>query len=687
MSHIKLLLIFTLIFMFGGLSLFCAEAADTVHPFTVHDLVAMDRISESQVSPDGKWIVFTLRKTDLEANKGRTDLWLVGSDGKDLRQLTIDPASDSNPCWARDGKKVYFLSSRSSSSQVWCIPVSGGGPVQVTKLPLDVGNLIISPDGEKMAFSMEVFPKCSPAETHKKMEEIKKRQASGRIYESLFIRHWDTWSDGRRSHIFVMPMTGGNPLDVMKDMDADSPSKPFGGTEEFTFTPAGKDLVFTANNSGREEAWSTNFDLFLVPADGSKAPQCLTGNNKAWDTSPVFSHDGKILAYLAMERPGFEADRFRIMLRSMPDGKEWELAPHWDRSPETIAWGAKGKTIYAVAGNLGQKSLFAIDVKTGKVSTVVKEGWVTAVDFAKNRVVYGMSNLRSPVELYSIDKQGKRPKTITAINAPRLALAKMGNYEQFTFKGWNEETVYCYLVRPVDFDPQQRYPVAFLIHGGPQGSFGNQFHYRWNPQPYAGRGYGVVMVDFHGSTGYGQDFSDSISGDWGGKPLEDLKKGLVAALKLYPWLDGDRVAALGASYGGYMINWIAGNWPDRFRCLVSHDGNLDEKMAYFDTEELWFPEWEHGGTPWDNPAGYEKHNPINYVKNWQTPMLIIHGALDFRVVETQGLSTFTALQRKGIPSKLLYFPDENHWVLKPHNSILWHDTVLDWLDQWTKEKK
>jgi dipeptidyl aminopeptidase/acylaminoacyl peptidase len=240
------------------------------------------------------------------------------------------------------------------------------------------------------------------------------------------------------------------------------------------------------------------------------------------------------------------------------------------------------------------------------------------------------------------------------------------------------------MVKPVDFDPAKKYPVAFLIHGGPQGSFGNEFHYRWNPQVYAGAGYGCVMVDFHGSIGYGQAFCDAIRGDWGGKPLVDLQKGLAEALKRYPWMDGERVGALGASFGGYMINWIAGNWSEAFQCLVNHDGNLDERFAYYDTEELWFPEWDHKGTPFDNPENFEKHNPVNYVKNWDTPMLVIHGAHDYRVVETQGFGTFNALQRRGIESKLLYFPDENHWVLKPHNSILWHDTVIGWLDKFLK---
>jgi dipeptidyl aminopeptidase/acylaminoacyl peptidase len=468
-------------------------------------------------------------------------------------------------------------------------------------------------------------------------------------------------------------------------MDADTPSQPFGGPEEIAFTPDSKGIIFTAKNVGHSEAWSTDFDLYLTPIDGGQPPKCLTEDNEALDSQPVFSPDGKMLAYLAMSRPGYEADQSRIVLRDWPNGQKRVLNKDWDRSASAIHWSSDNKALYAIAADAGQESLFSIDTKSGKVHTIAKEGTIHALDVAGGRIVYSLSHMCSPAELYCVRPDGADGKKLTDINRDKVAAARMGDCEQFSLHGWNDEIVYAYTVKPVDFDSAKKYPVAFLIHGGPQGSFGNIFHYRWNPQTYAGAGYAVVMVDFHGSTGYGQAFCDSIRGDWGGKPLVDLQKGLAAALERYPWMDGDRVGALGASYGGYMINWIAGRWPDRFRCLVNHDGNLDERMAYFDTEELWFPEWDHQGTPWDNAAGYEEQNPLTLVGNWKTPMLVIHGGQDFRVPLTQGLGTFNALQRRGIPSKLLYFPDENHWVLKPQNSILWHETVIGWLDQWLKK--
>ena len=659
-------------------------AARETHPFGVHDLVAFDRISDPRMSPDGRRIVFTVSVLDWDQNKRRSDLWLVNADGTGLTKLTQHEAADTSAVFAHDGKAVYFLSTRTGSSQIFKLSLEGGEPQAVTSLPIDVGSFILSPDGAKLALSMEVFPGTTVAQTKKRLDDEGAKKASGKIFDSLFFRHWDTWADGRRSHLFVMPVAGGDPIDVMKAMDADTPSKPFGGTEEYAFTPDGKGLVFTARDVGRQESWSTNFDLFVAPIDASTPPKNLTKANPAWDSNPVFSPDGKTLAYLAMKRPGYEGDRFRIVLRSWPDGKDRVLTESWDRSPGELVWAADGKELYCTSDDIGQHALFAVDAASGKVRTVWGQGHVVAPQVAGGRVVFLLDTLKGPAEVFSIRADGSDKTKITSINDERLATVRLGEPEQYSFKGAAGDTVHGYIVKPVDFDPAKKYPVAFLIHGGPQGSFSNDFHYRWNPQAYAGRGYAAVMVDFHGSTGYGQAFTDAINGDWGGKPLEDLKKGLEAALAKYPWMDGGNVAALGASYGGYMINWIAGNWSDRFKCLVAHDGNLDERFAYFATEELWFPEWEHGGTPWDNPQAYAKHNPVDYVKNWKTPTLIVHGGKDYRVVETGGFASFTALQRMGIPSKFLYFPDENHWVLKPQNSVLWHDTVLDWLDRWTK---
>jgi len=675
-----------------------AQAPAAPHPFDVHDLVAMRRASEPQPSPAGDQVVFALRTTDLDANRGRTNLWRVGMDGSGLRALTPAKGNDSNPRWAPDGRALYFLSTRSGSAQIWRLPASAlalppsteGEAVQVTRLPLDVESFRLSPDGRAFALSMQVFPDCATLACSKQRLDTKaKTKASGELFEHLFIRHWDTWYDGRRSHLFVAPVANppAEPVDLTRGMEADVPSKPFGGPEEYAFAPDGRTIVFSARLAGahnREEPWSTNFDLYQAPVDGSRPPQDLTADNKAWDTRPVFSPDGRSMAYLAMTRPGFEADRYRIMLRSLADGATREVAPGWDRSPDELFFSPDGRTLYATAAQVGQVPLFAIDVATGQARALVGQGSVHEPAWAGGRLVFGLDTIRSPVDLYTIAADGSGMRRLTDLNRDRVAAAAMGDFEPFQFTGAGGDAVHGFLVKPAGLVEGKRYPVAFLIHGGPQGSFHNEFHYRWNPQVYAGAGYAVVMIDFHGSTGYGQAFTDAISKDWGDKPLQDLQKGLAAALAKSPWMDGDRVCALGASYGGFMIDWIQGNWPDRFRCLVSHDGTFDQRMMYYATEELWFPEWEQGGPYWTNPEAHERYNPVRFVDRWKTPMLVVHSALDFRIPVTQGIAAFTALQRRGIPSQFLYFPDENHWILKPANSVLWHDTVLGWLDRWLK---
>lgn len=671
-------------FLFAVFS--AAWVSAQTHPFSARDLMAMERLSDAQVSPDGRRVVFVVSKPDLEANRNRTDLWLVSTDGSNLRRLTTDPAADVNPRWSPEGGTIWFISTRSGSAQVWRISPEGGEAVQVTHLPLDASNLVVSPRGGHLAFTLFVYPDCPDIEcTRTRIKEREEEKPSGVVFDHLFIRHWDVWKEGLRTHLFVTPVvegTAGTAVNVMQGMDADTPSQPFGGPEEITFTPDGRSVVFAAKREVSREAWTTNFDLFVSPVDGSQAPRNLTGANPAWDTHPLFSPDGKRLAYLSMSRPGYESDRFRIVLMDWPSGRPRTLTEEWDRSPSSLTWSPDGKQIFAVASHIGQSSLFAVDVATAQVRTVVGQGHVASVNAASGRIVFARDDLRSPADLYTAGYDGSNPRRITDLNREPLSQVRMGEFEQFDFEGWNGETVYTYVVKPADFDPGKKYPVAFLIHGGPQGSFGNLFHYRWNPQVYAGAGYAAVMVDFHGSVGYGQAFTDSIRGDWGGKPFVDLQKGLEAALERYPWMEGQRVAALGASYGGYMINWIAGNWPDRFRCLVNHDGVFDMRSMYYSTEELWFPEWEFGGPYAENPEPYERHNPARFVENWKTPMLVIHGALDFRVPLEQGIAAFTALQRRGVPSRFLYFPDENHWVLKPANSLQWHRTVLEWLAQW-----
>jgi dipeptidyl aminopeptidase/acylaminoacyl peptidase len=695
------------VFALPGLAAADANPTDP-HPFTARDLHGMHRLSEPQPSPQGDTVVFVLRSTDFAANRGRTHLVRVGIDGGGLTPLTEGDSSESSPYFTADGKSLYFLSTRGGSSQVWRLdgPSAGAQPVQVTHLPLDVGSFRLAPDGRHLVVSLEVFVDCPTlACTKERLDQrAAKGQPSGQLYDQLFVRHWDTWSNGTRSHLFALPVTGGGgggePVDLTRGLDADVPSKPDGGAEEYHISPDSRSVVYTARTANREEPWSTNFDLFEVALDGSTgpgAPKNLTAANLAWDAQPLFSPDGKTLAYLAMTRAGFEADRFRIVLLSLADGRSRVLTEAWDRSPGELLFSPDGKTLYCTAMDVGQVGLFAVDVATGKVRTVVRRGSVHAPAWVsgrsggnsgardgKARLVFGLDDLSHPVDLYTVRPDGSDLKKITDVNRAELAAVRMGEPQPFQFAGAKGDTVHGFIVKPAGFDASKRYPVAFLIHGGPQGSFHDEFHYRWNPQVYAGAGYAVIQIDFHGSTGYGQAFTDAITGHWGDWPLEDLQKGLAAALAANSWMDGERVGALGASYGGFMTNWIAGNWPDRFRCLVTHDGIFDQRMLYYSTEEMWFPEWEMGGPYWKNPETYERWNPVHFVERWKTPMLIVHGALDFRIPMTQGLAAFTALERRGIPSRFLYFPDENHFVLKPANALLWHETVLAWLDRWLK---
>jgi len=658
----------------------------------VRDMVNFDRVSEPTLSPDGKTVVYGLRQVDFAANKAKTGFWMQALNSKQLPiRITAEGFNVNSPVFSGDGQSIYFLSNKSGSMQLWKQALAGGDALQVSNYPLDVGSYKLSPDGKSVAFNLEVFNDCADlACTKERLDEVEASKVTGVLYDKLFIRHWDTWADGRNNQLFVAGFSADGKLNrepkkITNGVDGDVPSKPFGDTSEYAFSPDSKTIIFNARIAGKTEAWSTNFDLYSVSVDGMGVAKNLTADNQAWDTGPVFSHDGKTLYYRAMKRATFEADRFGVIAMDIATGSKREINAGWDRSADSLTLSADGKSLYTVTDDVGSHALFAIDTGTGAARKLVSNGTVSGFDIVGNTLVFTRSTLTSPAQLFSSNADGSKLKQVSNFNAAKLKDIAMGAYEQFNFKGWNNETVYGYVVKPANFDKNKKYPVAFLIHGGPQGSFGNNFHYRWNAQTYAGMGFAVVMIDFHGSTGYGQAFTDSISGDWGGKPLEDLQKGWAAALGKYSYLNGERACALGGSYGGYMVNWIAGNWASPWKCLVSHSGVFDNRMMGYSTEELWFNEWEMKGTPYEKPENYERHNPVNYVSNWKTPMLVVHGQLDYRIPVEQSIGAFTALQRRGIDSQLLTFPDENHWILKPHNSVLWHDTVNAWLKKYTTE--
>ena len=661
-----------------------APAAAAPHGLTVDDMLAMQRVSSPAVSPDGRQIAFVVRDTDLDANRGRFDLWLASADGSRVERLTTDPENDTDPEWSSDGHWIYFVSTRSGSAQVWRISPSGGEAEQVTKLATDINGFKLFPDGRRLVLAIDVWPHARTlAESLKLDAEHAKDKSSARAYDHLMVRHWDQWEDGKFSHLFVWS-SDQDLRDITPGQETDTPVHPFGGMEQVQVSPDGRTVAFVARVGGREEAWTTNTDVYLASADGRGRPVDVTADNRAYDDAPAFSPDGKTLAFTMMERPGFESDRTRIAVLDLATHKKRVVTERWDRSPDSITWSPDGRTIYTGADNLGNHALFAVDVASGTPRLVVAKGTNDSPRPLGDRLVFVHHEFTRPAELFEVRPDGGELHALTHLNDARVAQIAWGNYEQFSFRGAKGDQVYGYVFKPANYRGG-KVPVAFLIHGGPQGSWVSEFHYRWNAESYAGHGYGVVMIDFHGSTGYGQAFTDAISGDWGGAPYEDLMKGLDAALAKYPWLDGKRVAALGASYGGYMINWIAGN-TDRFRALVCHDGIFDTRMGYYDTEELWFDEWEHHGTPWEQPEAYEKFNPADLVAKWKTPMLIFHGGRDYRIPETHGLGAFTALQRRGIPSRFVEFPDEDHWVLKPQNSRRWHREVFAWIDRFTGKK-
>jgi len=631
-------------------------------PMTVDDLLAVRGVADPHVSPDRKSIVYVVSELDRSTDKTNSDLYLIPLAGGDPKRLTTSPGADSHPRWSPDGRTIAFTSDRGGSTQVWTIAVDGGEARPLTKLPIDVAGPIWSPKGDKLAVAAEVYPGTTPDQTAAKDKEKEASKSKARVYDSLMIRHWSSWDEGKRSHPFLVDVATGAAVDLTPDLAVNTPPAPFGGSSDYAFSADGLTLAFTAEPQ-KDTAWSTNTDIWTVPTAGGAATN-QTAENPGADAQPAYSPDGKKLAYLSQARAGFESDLWVLKVRDLATGQVVDLSSKLDRPVMSFAWSSTSGAIFATIDDEGTEPILKFDAQgVAEPRRVVTGGVNAAVDVVPGggEIVYVHHSAERPGELAVSKTDGSPPRTLTDANGPLVAQLDLPKAEPFRFRGADGDAVAGWLIKPPGFDAAKKYPVLFLIHGGPQGAWHDEWHGRWNYQLFASPGYAVVAVNPRGSTGYGQKFTDQISRDWTGRVYQDLMLGLDHALTTYPFLDGSKVAAAGGSYGGFMVNWIAGH-SDRFKALISHAGVFDLTSKYGTTEELWFPEWEFGGTPWDQPAIYRDQSPSASVANFKTPTLVIHGALDFRVPDAQGLGMFTALQRRGVPSRYLWFPDEGHWI-------------------------
>jgi dipeptidyl aminopeptidase/acylaminoacyl peptidase len=680
-------------------------------PFTAVDLQLLRRLSGQVVSPDGQWVAYTIRQWDYPAtNKTSTHIEIQNIKNRSAAPVVITPAkwgvTDFSPVFSPDGKNLAFLSSRSGSVQVWLVSIPNPDRVlQVTDYPVDVTNLKWPAKGDFFVFTTDVYVDCADLQctANRDAAVAARGPNTGFVYDKLFVRHWDVWETGKISHIFVQSMlydgvrmeVRGNPRDVMFGMSAESPITPFGGAEQFDISPDGTEIVFNADLVNREQAWSTGWRIYTVKVYGSQAPQWLTSQIVARTTNPAYSPDGSAISYLAMDRPGIESDRLHLEIYNRTTGAFIKVTDKWDRSIDDYSW-KDNKNFFVVAADYGVEKLFtcsataSADVKV-ELSELIDNSAPTSIGAGQYLLQRHSYTKVFDIWTFSYNNGVQNLSQLTYSNKAFTTQFSLPEAELFFFTGSDNEKVQGFMIKPINFDPTKKYPVAHLIHGGPESPWTTAWSTRWNPALWASRGYAVVMINPAGSPGQGQAFTDAVRNDWGGRPFQDLMLGLDYILAQNPWMDVNRVAACGASYGGYMINWINGH-TDRYKALVCHDGVFDTVSMYFSTEELWFPESEYcpipdrGCKPWEKQfaEGFEKFNPRNFVQNWKTPTLVIHSSNDYRIPIAEGLSAFTALQRRGIPSRLLHFPLENHWVLNSANSVMWYDNVLGWLDQYTQ---
>jgi dipeptidyl aminopeptidase/acylaminoacyl peptidase len=654
--------------------------------FTIDDLLKVRRVGDAQLSPKGDLVAFTITDVDKAANKNTTQIYLVPLRGGEMRQLTNDEHSSSSPRWSPDGEKLAFVSARDGESQIWTIDVSSGALNKITSISTGAGDPVWSPDGKWLAFPSDVYPECKDDACNKRRaEEVAASKVKAHVAERLLYRHWKSWKDGMRSHVFVVSSAGGEARDLTPG-DYDAPPFSLGGPTDYAFSPDSKELAFVSNHD-KVEAISTNADVWLVSVRGGAAKN-ITAANHGYDGSPKFSADGRFLAYRSQVTPGYESDRFRLMLYDRKTGRAQSITEMLDSNVDEFTFTADSKWIYLGAEDRGRGAVYSLSVNGGPLKKVLGEGANGDINVSPDgrTLVFSHSSMTRPNEIFTAAADGSGPIALTKANDALIAPFALKAAEEVTWTGAMGAKVAGWIVKPANFNSKKKYPLAVLIHGGPQGAWLDNWGYRWNPQVFANAGYVVFMPNPRGSTGYGQQFVAEISGDWGGKVFTDIKNG-VAQTAALPYVDRNRIGGAGASYGGYMIDWIEGHNNDprfQFKVLVSHDGVYNLISMYGATEELWFTDWEFKGTPWTNKPMYERWSPHNFVANFKTPILIITNGLDYRVPEGEGLQMFTAVQRMGVESKLVDFPDEGHWVQKPANSAFWYNTVIGWLDKHLK---
>jgi dipeptidyl aminopeptidase/acylaminoacyl peptidase len=656
-------------------------AAAQNRTYTIEDLLKVRRVGDPQVSPDGKRVAFTVGDVNFDANRIVNQIYVLPIEGGSMKQLTTGDRSSSAPRWSPDGEKIAYT----TGGQIWVMDSDGDNKDQVTKISTSAAAPVWSPDGKWIAFTSEVYPGCDNDDCNKKRDEqAEASKVKAHIVTRLLYKHWDEWRDVKRTHVFVVSSKGGTARQITSG-DYDSPPYAAASGVDYAFSPDSTEIAFI-RNPDKVEAISTNSDIFVMPLSGGAAKN-ITIRNRGYDAGPVYTRDGKFILYRSQATAGFEADRWRLMAYNRAAGTSVELTKRFDLQVEELVQSPDGSTLYFTAGDRGKSPVFRIPFAGGVPQKVVPNVFASSLRITPDgkALVFASSTMAAPAEVYTSKVDGSGLTALTSVNSQLMNRANLKAAEEIEWTGALGKKIHGYIIKPTNFDATRKYPLVVLVHGGPQSAWNDNWGYRWNPQVFANAGYVVFAPNPRGSTGYGQQFVNEISGDWGGKVYVDLMNGVADVLRRSPFIDRSRIGAAGASYGGYMVNWILGHNNDprfRFKVLVSHDGVYNLESMYGTTEELWFPEWEFKGMPWTNPAMYTRWSPHKFVNNFNTPILIIHGELDYRVPIGEGMQLFTAVQRKGVDSKILIFPDEGHWVLKPQNSQLWFHTVLDWLDKY-----